>query len=335
MRFENVKCAGCGELFKEGDDIVVCPECGTPQHRHCYENAGGCINKDKHAQGFEWTMPQSQKNKEEDGDFLVCPKCGHKNRKDSRQCEQCGQGFVVLGNNIAQQPQAPKAPPFGTDFENPEDIPDLQEVIEARVQALAPGITEQQRSEQLCGHSIADTVSFIGNNASVYVEKFRKRERMNKRTFNWGAFFFTPIWFFWRRLYKQGIVYMAISVSITLLMNAPAQKMLSLYESIFSSGASEMTPQQASQLLSTMLPVMLLEAILFCVHLVAGLTADKAYWKYCKTSLDNIDRIKITGDNVSALQYYLSKSSTAIVITLIASAVYYFLPSLLIGLFTL
>ena len=40
MRFENQVCPVCEEKFKENDEIVVCPECGTPHHRDCYNNLG-------------------------------------------------------------------------------------------------------------------------------------------------------------------------------------------------------------------------------------------------------------------------------------------------------
>ena len=36
-------CSVCNKPFAAGDDIVVCPECGTPYHRACYQAAGGCI----------------------------------------------------------------------------------------------------------------------------------------------------------------------------------------------------------------------------------------------------------------------------------------------------
>lgn len=38
--YENQKCPVCGVAFKSGDDIVTCPECGTPHHRQCYEKSG-------------------------------------------------------------------------------------------------------------------------------------------------------------------------------------------------------------------------------------------------------------------------------------------------------
>ena len=31
----NEKCISCGKEFTKDDDVVVCPECGTPYHRGC------------------------------------------------------------------------------------------------------------------------------------------------------------------------------------------------------------------------------------------------------------------------------------------------------------
>ena len=48
MKYTNYKCPVCNNQFNEEDDIVVCPECGTPHHRECYIQKGKCINSDKH-----------------------------------------------------------------------------------------------------------------------------------------------------------------------------------------------------------------------------------------------------------------------------------------------
>ena len=50
--YENNKCPVCSKKFEEGDDIVVCPDCGTPHHRECYHTLGKCANKDKHETDF-------------------------------------------------------------------------------------------------------------------------------------------------------------------------------------------------------------------------------------------------------------------------------------------
>ena len=48
MNYTNYKCPVCNNQFVEDDDIVVCPECGTPHHRECYIQNGKCANADKH-----------------------------------------------------------------------------------------------------------------------------------------------------------------------------------------------------------------------------------------------------------------------------------------------
>lgn len=48
MKYTNYKCPVCSNQFIEDDDIVVCPECGTPHHRECYIQNGNCANADKH-----------------------------------------------------------------------------------------------------------------------------------------------------------------------------------------------------------------------------------------------------------------------------------------------
>lgn len=48
MKYTNYKCPVCNNQFVEEDDVVVCPECGTPHHRECYIQNGKCANADKH-----------------------------------------------------------------------------------------------------------------------------------------------------------------------------------------------------------------------------------------------------------------------------------------------
>ena len=52
--YKNEKCPVCNQEFKDGDDIVTCPVCGTPHHRECYKKIGHCFNEDKHAEGYEF-----------------------------------------------------------------------------------------------------------------------------------------------------------------------------------------------------------------------------------------------------------------------------------------
>lgn len=62
MDYKKYVCPVCNNKFNEDDDIVVCPDCGTPHHRACYLNNGKCFNDEKH--GLEEDFSESFKNKD-------------------------------------------------------------------------------------------------------------------------------------------------------------------------------------------------------------------------------------------------------------------------------
>lgn len=69
------------------------------------------------------------------------------------------------------------------------------------------------KEAMLDGMRVTDLASFVDRNGARYMDIFRKNE--GKRTFihtNWAAFFFSIYWFFYRRMYKWGIL------SLVLLM---------------------------------------------------------------------------------------------------------------------
>ena len=69
-------CPVCKQKFKEADDIVVCPDCGTPYHRECWKKVGVCVHQADHAAGFEWTPDNVISDRPDD---IVCPNCGTHN----------------------------------------------------------------------------------------------------------------------------------------------------------------------------------------------------------------------------------------------------------------
>ena len=58
--YENNKCPVCHKVFEEGDDVVSCPECGTPHHRECYKSIGKCANKDLHETDFVYNRNENE-----------------------------------------------------------------------------------------------------------------------------------------------------------------------------------------------------------------------------------------------------------------------------------
>ena len=89
-------CPVCKQKFKEADDIVVCPDCGTPYHRECWKKVGVCVHQADHAAGFEWTPDNVISDRPDD---IVCPNCGTHNpgtRPGLFQCRQHGAGWLYL-----------------------------------------------------------------------------------------------------------------------------------------------------------------------------------------------------------------------------------------------
>ena len=103
MRYTNQICDGCGKIFTEGEDIVVCPECATPQHRECYNSHGGCVNADKHGEKFTWTgteVPNTPAPAQEKTKTIPCPNCGYGNPEGADHCKQCSMKFTLFGYNV-------------------------------------------------------------------------------------------------------------------------------------------------------------------------------------------------------------------------------------------
>ena len=83
-KYYGCPCEGCGEPLTLKDDIVVCPDCGAPYHRTCYEKLGRCIHSPAHAAGDEWHFPY------QDAELRTCPSCGERTLRSEETCRCCG-----------------------------------------------------------------------------------------------------------------------------------------------------------------------------------------------------------------------------------------------------
>lgn len=64
MNFIGEKCVFCGKTFNENDDIVVCPECGSPHHRDCYMKEKHCANYQIHGTNEKWKKSEPEEKTE-------------------------------------------------------------------------------------------------------------------------------------------------------------------------------------------------------------------------------------------------------------------------------
>ncbi len=176
MVYKDISCPGCGRMITENDDVVVCPECATPQHRECYEKENKCVNAHLHAEGYEWkntSAPQktpffgkkeAPQQKADSGESSPCPNCGHMNPAGSKECARCGMKLVVFGIDLATEIKQQSKPqseneniptykaPFtlgeGEGFEKPEQVNTDSPVQPEAQEEAAPQATELPEDAQ-------------------------------------------------------------------------------------------------------------------------------------------------------------------------------------------
>ncbi len=193
MNYTGKICDGCREPLENGDDIVVCPICGTPQHRSCYEKNNKCVNEYLHSSGFTWTDPDEERRKAE--------------------AEQAAQ----------QEPeQTEQQAPFA------QATPQSMEAVFMRGVLYDP-------KDDIGGATVGEAADYLQNSASRYIPKFMQMKKKNRKlSWNWAAFFFTPFWFFYRKLYKAGAVFLALSIALSLAMVSQSEIAYDAYEKMSS-----------------------------------------------------------------------------------------------------
>ena len=200
-RYEGAVCPVCGQAFTQGDDVVVCPACGTPHHRACWMREGRCANEKKHASGYTWQGAPQEKNAFEEKTELgiICPRCGTNSPRDTLFCPNCGQ---PLG---AQQPGGYS--PFGGQ-------PYAQRFV-----------TNVPPDEKIDGIPVAEVAAYVRTGTVSYLSKFFRMDREKKKIgWNWAAFFFSPFWFFYRKLYAAGAVVTSLLLALSVAFSGPLEQ---------------------------------------------------------------------------------------------------------------
>ncbi len=319
MNYINSICDGCGAALREEDDIVVCPECGTPQHRECYKKNNRCVNGHRHAEGFEWSAlgaPQAPMplpaNKQED--TLPCPSCGHRNDKNAKVCENCSMKLIVFGMNLAETGDAlaqeersqddggitPEyKPPFvlgeGEGFDYADMPVALRQQPPAPPSSPVPPVYPTGRPPMQGIPPIQAPAKhyflsrFIGPNSEKYIRAFEKLESGKSVTFNWAAFFLSPYWFFYRKLYKPGIIFLTVMTLISIVFSPIYLAYLTEFEVIAAMTDRNAAYEALMQLYDSFAPQLTLT---FCVEtavkILAAIVAYPLYKKYTEKSLNSI-----------------------------------------------
>ena len=295
MDYIGYKCQVCDNEFVKGDDIVVCPECGTPHHRECYSNLGHCVNESKHSQGYDYLADiekQKEDNITEESELITCKVCGAKNPNDAFFCSRCGEAFQKntatddtnnQTTNNTQQPQ----PPF-TSMPGAPNIIMLDPLAGVKPDAdLGDGVT------------VAEAAKFVRQNTPYFATVFNNIKTFAKSRFNFCAAIFGGGYLLYRKMYKIGTIITVIEAMIMIASTYLAHFIST--DPVFSQLISLYSAQDYNGVMSKLATFSSLETfVLFfypflsflslAISIAVGFLANRMYFNHCKREIVKIKK---------------------------------------------
>ena len=192
MNYIGEQCFYCGRTFEKGDDVVVCPECGTPYHRECYKTAGECINHQLHESGESWKrVIIEEKESEKPEAAKICPKCLHKNDGSADRCSECG--FPLSDNGSGEQQ------------------PDMSSML-GGIDVTKQYMGFDPEEDFGGGARLKEVYQFVDTNTLYYIPLFKRMKEFGSNiSFNFSCLLFPYFYFANRKMWLWAIITALIS----------------------------------------------------------------------------------------------------------------------------
>lgn len=285
MDFIGKKCPICSKKFKAEDDVVVCPKCGAPYHRSCYEQEGKCIFLDLHRSNEAWKDEENEAQDEQKTNAKTkkCKFCGHINDENAVICEQCGRNFIEYPYQNVNS--------YGEDNQNQDfdGFPGFPGVMPVKIDLMA-GVKPDEDFDGVSGEEIS---KYVKNNTIYYMGIFKRIKDTGKSRFNFAAFLFGGGWILYRKQYVSGGILTAIMALLSIattyatyfvsagVLNTIAENLNQLYPRGygFMDFFNAIGQLPLDQGLIAILPYAL-SFLNFIIMLIIGFTANKTYYKF-------------------------------------------------------
>ena len=270
-KYYGCPCEGCGKPLTLQDDIVVCPDCGAPYHRDCYEKLGRCIHAPAHAAGYEWKFPYQE------SELCTCPACGERTLRSESVCRCCGAALPPEG---AQEPaDRADSDEHSEEFDYSTFYRQFQETGAPQVDPLRQTYQAAFGKEEVMdGIPCKDWADFIGPASPAYLSAYCRMQLSHTKTsMSFSAMLFGPFYFFYRKAWRPAFGFLAAEM----LLAAPT-----FIEMLQLSGSS-FAPALSASALTVLARVCSL--LSFLLMLVRGMYGK---WLYRRSAASRIRRIQ-------------------------------------------
>ncbi len=328
--FTGIKCPVCGVAFKEEDDIVVCPQCGAPYHRDCYEKEGSCVFTDLHQEGKEWKPPAPPKPPELSAEIKdrECPVCGSLNGHSALFCNRCGSSLLgqpqrynnspylrsypgsqgSQDGNAGQPGQGKnQPPPYGSYSPPPRGSYGAPPFVFDPMGGVNPADVLDN------GVSYGDASKLVKQNTAYYMPVFRYMKQTGRNKFNFSAFLFSGAWMLYRKQYKYGAIVTGLMFFIYLLYLAASvfvatPALLSLMEQAGMDVTRGFSPTHEQMIVISQLMTedprlylhvclpMLCLLLMLAVMLFVGVRGNKMYLRHCVRTVRQVKSADLSSE---------------------------------------
>lgn len=270
ISYTGEECIVCKKKITESDDVVVCPDCGTPYHRDCYKEKNGCVNYALHESGGSWMAEAIVHKKPADTVKKVCPDCSFINPSDAEQCRNCGADL--------------------TDREcRTIDLAD-QKVVRIELDADADyfGFNPMEIMDENTGITIGEMADYAKTNKLYYMLAFRKLKKAAvKFSVNFLAFLFPEFYCASRKMYLEAFIVLMVRFFLQIPelfdmiahMDSYVPYNIALYTNLINYAAEH---SFSSRLTNTA------NALEIALRVVFGLVANEIYFRHTVSKLKKL-----------------------------------------------
>lgn len=214
MNYTGKHCFSCSEAFTDDDDVVVCPDCGTPYHRDCYKQNGQCINHELHESGKSWQEAEKESTPEPAAETEAAESADDKNDVKSKAASVkiCSRCFCP------NDPSLENCRNCGRSLEDAVSVDEHKNPLEG-MDPSKEYLGFDPEEDMGEGSTLKEVSHFVGSNTFYYIPLFKRMKELgSKISFNFICLFFPYYYFANRKMWLWAILTTVLSV----IFNIPA-----------------------------------------------------------------------------------------------------------------